>query len=251
MAVESGYVPYKRRVKNSSGNYNTISHWTSSNTVEMDDGTTLEDKVATLSQAEEVTQAQYDALPASKNTDGVVRYITDADTVGDASAIDYDNTTSGLSATDVQDAIDEVDGNVDSIDSALGNTSISSIGDGTVTGAISTLNSRTTLESVTLTGSQYWSGSLPSSYSYKFGRIVVLYIIGTSSDTPVPVGGYHNVGHTSEPPLDVTSVQFTTASGYKIVIRVETSGDIVIYNYESSAANISGGGFIITYISAT
>jgi hypothetical protein len=65
-----------------------------------------------------------------------------------AGQIDYTNTTSGLSATDVQGALDEIDGNVDTasrnistINGKIGTTDISAIGDGKITGAISALNS--------------------------------------------------------------------------------------------------------------
>ena len=57
-----------------------------------------------------LTQAQYDALPSTKLTDGVEYCITDAAVVpgNTASNISYSNTTSGLTATDVQAAVDEV-----------------------------------------------------------------------------------------------------------------------------------------------
>lgn len=57
----------------------------------------------------DLTQAEYDALPDSKETDGVDYYITDEDFVAtDAKAVGYDNTASGLAAKTVQVAIDEV-----------------------------------------------------------------------------------------------------------------------------------------------
>lgn len=55
----------------------------------------------------EGTQAQYDAIPVKDND--TVYYITDGATVAcTAEEVVYDNTTSGLSATDVQSAIDEI-----------------------------------------------------------------------------------------------------------------------------------------------
>ena len=42
MSVASGYLKYKRYIKQSDGTYKLVSHWTSSNTVEMNDGNTLE-----------------------------------------------------------------------------------------------------------------------------------------------------------------------------------------------------------------
>ena len=56
----------------------------------------------------EMTKAEYDALPEAKKMDGTVYMITD-DTGGwEAENASYDNTTSGLTATNVQDALDEV-----------------------------------------------------------------------------------------------------------------------------------------------
>lgn len=61
----------------------------------------------------ELTQAQYEALPSSKLTDNVEYFLTDGNdnplnnTVM-ASGVAYDNTDSGLSAENVQDAVDEL-----------------------------------------------------------------------------------------------------------------------------------------------
>lgn len=56
----------------------------------------------------EMTKAEYDALPEAKKMDGTVYMITD-DTGGwEAENSVYDNTQSGLAATNVQDALDEV-----------------------------------------------------------------------------------------------------------------------------------------------
>jgi hypothetical protein len=56
-----------------------------------------------------LTQAEYDALPDSKLSNGVEYRITDAN-VGEsiASNLAYDNTYSGIQAVNVQTAIDEV-----------------------------------------------------------------------------------------------------------------------------------------------
>lgn len=57
----------------------------------------------------DVTQAQYDALPSSKNSDNIIYHITDANANPlNASSVTYSNTTSGMSATNVQSAVDEV-----------------------------------------------------------------------------------------------------------------------------------------------
>lgn len=55
------------------------------------------------------TKAAYDLLPASKLSDNKLYFITDwRDTSIDASNVSYDGTSSGLSATNLQDAIDEL-----------------------------------------------------------------------------------------------------------------------------------------------
>ena len=54
-----------------------------------------------------LTQAEYDALGDIVKTDGKVYYITDAGIDGKASNLSYDNTVTQLTATNVQDAIDE------------------------------------------------------------------------------------------------------------------------------------------------
>ena len=56
----------------------------------------------------ELTQAQYDALSQEEKLNGTTYYITDGQNITTASAVSYNNTASGLTATDVQGAIDEV-----------------------------------------------------------------------------------------------------------------------------------------------
>ena len=57
----------------------------------------------------ELTQAEYNQLSYAEKHNGSVYYITDAPgTSGIADEVAYDNTTSGLTSTNVQDAIDEV-----------------------------------------------------------------------------------------------------------------------------------------------
>ena len=64
-----------------------------------------------------------------------VKYVSSGGTEVDAAGVGYDNTESELTADNVQDAVDEVV-------EELGNTDISDIGDGSLSGAISTLNSK-------------------------------------------------------------------------------------------------------------
>lgn len=59
--------------------------------------------------ATDLTEAAYEALPSTKESDNVDYYLTDADsTIATAEDIPYDNTTSGMTATNVQGAVDEL-----------------------------------------------------------------------------------------------------------------------------------------------
>lgn len=55
-----------------------------------------------------LTQAEYDVLSNEEKNNGKMYLITDANEVGEAGQISYDNTSSGLSATTVQSAVDEL-----------------------------------------------------------------------------------------------------------------------------------------------
>lgn len=77
---------------------------------------------------EPITQAQYDAMVQAGTVDPSVYYpITDASI--SASDVDYDNTSSGLTATDVQSAIDEVNGKLPTISTTtVGNMTLYKFG---------------------------------------------------------------------------------------------------------------------------
>lgn len=79
----------------------------------------LEDAVANfegVDNAVYLTQEQYDALPESKLTDDVEYRITDRGIENvSASNVEYDNAVSGLGATNVQGAVDELKEDVDGL----------------------------------------------------------------------------------------------------------------------------------------
>ena len=70
----------------------------------------LSDRIDHVKAGIEVTQAEYDALTPEEKMNGTTYYITDAEGGSLIAASDamYDNDESGLSATNVQSAIDEV-----------------------------------------------------------------------------------------------------------------------------------------------
>ena len=67
----------------------------------------IDEIMETTSQSRTLTQAEYDALPDTKYTDGIEYFITDAEPL-DASTIAYDNTASKMTATNVQAGISEL-----------------------------------------------------------------------------------------------------------------------------------------------
>lgn len=66
-----------------------------------------------------VTQAQYDALSEAEKKNGTVYYIYDSDALLDASDVSYDNTSSGISATNVQSAVDSIASDIESLNNGL------------------------------------------------------------------------------------------------------------------------------------
>lgn len=71
--------------------------------------------IGAVKQVNPMTYAEYQALPSSKLTDHTPRYITDVGTTPFAYMVGYSNSSSGLSATDVQGAIDEVVGGLGNV----------------------------------------------------------------------------------------------------------------------------------------
>lgn len=63
----------------------------------------------------EVTKAEYDALSEEKKMDGTVYMITDGTGGWEAERSTYNNTESGLAATNVQDALDELTSSINNI----------------------------------------------------------------------------------------------------------------------------------------
>ena len=87
----------------------------------------IDEIMETTSQSRNLTQAEYDALPDTKYTDGIEYFITDAEPL-DASTIAYDNTTSKMTATNVQAGIDELNSNLTQVQSQIVPTASIEIG---------------------------------------------------------------------------------------------------------------------------
>lgn len=142
MSILTGFKKVKNYILTSSG-YQLLSRWTSSQTVEFDDGKTAQTKLGEIngiaktyvdmkkatdnsmavsakavmeglensSALISMTQAEYDALSDEEKTDNNMRAILDANPdVVDAKNVNFDNTNTDLTATNTQSAITELNG---------------------------------------------------------------------------------------------------------------------------------------------
>lgn len=142
MSILTGFKKVKNYILTSSG-YQLLSRWTSSQTVEFDDGKTAQSKLGEIngiaktyvdmkkatdnsmaasakavmeglensSALISMTQAEYDALSDEERTDNNMRAILDANPdVVDAKNVNFDNTDTNLTATNTQSAITELNG---------------------------------------------------------------------------------------------------------------------------------------------
>lgn len=150
MSILTGFKKVKNYILTSSG-YQLLSRWTSSQTVEFDDGKTAQTKLGEIngiaktyvdmkkatdnsmavsakavmeglensSALISMTQAEYDALSDEEKTDNNMRAILDANPdVVDAKNVNFDNTNTNLTATNTQSAITELNGKLSQIGSA-------------------------------------------------------------------------------------------------------------------------------------
>lgn len=156
MSILTGFKKVKNYILTSSG-YQLLSRWTSSQTVEFDDGKTAQTKLGEIngiaktyvdmkkatdnsmavsakavmeglensSALISMTQAEYDALSDEEKTDNNMRAILDANPdVVDAKNVNFDNTNTNLTATNTQSAITELNGNLNGLKFASISTSV-------------------------------------------------------------------------------------------------------------------------------
>lgn len=152
MSILTGFKKVKNYILTSSG-YQLLSRWTSSQTVEFDDGKTAQSKLGEIngiaktyvdmkkatdnsmaasakavmeglensSALISMTQAEYDALSDEERTDNNMRAILDANPdVVDAKNVNFDNTDTNLTATNTQSAITELNGKLQTANLYLG-----------------------------------------------------------------------------------------------------------------------------------
>lgn len=118
MSILSGYKKFKKYLKTIDG-YQLISYFTSSDTVNMVDengnitDTTLTESINQVGKGRELTRAEYDALSEEEKKNGTVYYITDDEgfVLENACSIAFNNAGTGITATNVQAAIEELENN--------------------------------------------------------------------------------------------------------------------------------------------
>ena len=125
MPITSGFKKTKKYRKLSDGNYQLQSEWTSASTVEMDNGNTVETEMTTHDTQNNTTTFTNEDCETS-----------DANEWTDISPL-----TSGETHKSIFSKLGTMFRNIRYLFKELGTTDISSIGDGTVKGAVSTLNS--------------------------------------------------------------------------------------------------------------
>lgn len=156
MSILTGFKKVKNYILTSSG-YQLLSRWTSSQTVEFDDGKTAQTKLGEIngiaktyvdmkkatdnsmavsakavmeglensSALISMTQEEYDALSDEEKTDNNMRAILDANPdVVDAKNVNFDNTNTNLTATNTQSAITELNGKLSGLKFASISTSV-------------------------------------------------------------------------------------------------------------------------------
>lgn len=159
MSILTGFKKVKNYILTSSG-YQLLSRWTSSQTVEFDDGKTAQTKLGEIngiaktyvdmkkatdnsmavsakavmeglensSALISMTQEEYDALSDEEKTDNNMRAILDANPdVVDAKNVNFDNANTNLTATNTQSAITELNGKLETTTEATSHDNITGI----------------------------------------------------------------------------------------------------------------------------
>ena len=159
MSILTGFKKVKNYILTSSG-YQLLSRWTSSQTVEFDDGKTAQTKLGEIngiaktyvdmkkatdnsmavsakavmeglensSALISMTQAEYDALSDEEKTDNNMRAILDANPdVVDAKNVNFNNKNTNLTATNTQSAITELNGKLSTATEAIVHDNITGI----------------------------------------------------------------------------------------------------------------------------
>lgn len=130
----------------------------------------------------------------------------------DAADVDYDNSTSGLSATKVQTAVDELQSEIRTVN-AVGLSGLSNVG--------LNYNNSKCIEKI-------------------IARIDISLTVNTS------VSGWSTVGHVDKPPVDTAAIPLFNGinTDAKAYARILTDGSISVYNLTAGEIIVLGGSYI-------
>lgn len=137
-----------------------------------------------------LTSAQYSQLSAAEKSADIVYIVTDDNSIP-AEVVEYDNTTSGLTATDVQEAIDEVYGDIPSQPSDIGaqdTITASGILKGDGAGGVAAATAGTDYQAPLTAGTDY---ATPAQLEDKANQSQLAYVeSGTTASKAYAVGEY-------------------------------------------------------------
>ena len=195
------------------------------------------DNVSSINFTPQLTLAEYNALSVKPKY--WIR--TDAGELDSipSSEISYDNTDSGLTSTNVQDAIDEVDASIDIVETALNNLDAKHMYKGEAA-SISVQNTKVTVAEFSFTGAKgkyLIFGSLNATWDYTSFQ----FFINITLDNTVQ-NGYSSAMPQSNAPCNFSGVIDTSVEGtHTLKIECYTGGaakTVQINSYQQIHVNI-------------
>lgn len=193
----------------------------------------------------------FDAVPTAGHGNGYtvtsegIKDALDAINNPDASAVSYDNTDSGLAATNAQDAIDEVNDKADTNAANVGDLSqLTTTDKSSLVGAVNEVDTKATSKELTLSVEQGVNFAYSSvSYNNKLVTITaeVRFTGGANAWT--------NLATISKPPkvVQLSTPAVNSANGSLMgILQVQSSGNIRIY--PTTAQNNGACAFSISYL---
>lgn len=157
---------------------------------------------------------------------GTAITLADVASTGNAEDVAYDNTTSGLTATDVQAAIDEIEDRIDDIEGSY----VTSVqGDGTYLEPTSASTGAVTVSHKTITqGSTTSTGTVGSSNT------------GTTGTFTVPTVTVDGAGHVTSTDTKTITVTFPSASDLGLSSAMHFIGQATVVKTDPSFPAVSG-----------
>ena len=247
--------------------------------VTLQNGTVLQDVIEELQTGRaghaDLTQAEYDALPQSQKNNGTIYFVADgAAGTNNAAAVRYNNNASGLSGTNVQAAIDEINTNVETqvtalkaVDATLKDAATKTVANNLVTtGAGYVLDARqgkvlndkiTSLNNSFITPLQTFYSSTYPSLSVTVARsnhLVSLYVY-CNSNYSLPKGAYTYIVTLPKKywpqyivPFTLYDFVATSATNAMIIGSISSAGVVSIWVYPNAPDTNNPRGSVTYYV---